>query len=439
MRRTMACLVGLVGLAAPLPSAAAVHNALVLNEANSVTGSKFLDDQNRNRTDLTLGRLQGNGQNWLEFLVVQGDEQPAGGFKNTLDLREWSIDWSYDKNDATDPDKRGNGTIKFTDDALWSAVPVGTLITITEWQQAWYHDAGTDPAQFGGLQRDGGVDGLGMLKGDPYIAGFHSLRDFHSDAHWNPRLNGGGASADWRIQIWAGERNPDQSFKYFTFDGQIIDGDPVNPIAIGSENGGLFVVNNDNWQWTIFDADGGDPIQGPFGEALSSGSWSVNSQEIFRLEDFPVAVQPTQATYLGVEIGNYQDGSSGAFGKPNAWSGGSVNQDLSPLRNWLEEGDVDLDGQVAGGDFIAWQRGYGLTAASSGPDAKVSFTEGDVNGDSKVDGLDLNLWKQEFGAHAATIAVATPESSTALLASLGAVLVSIGCRRRPTQGSLSTA
>jgi hypothetical protein len=83
-----ALLVG-AGLAARA-TYAAVPNSLVLNEANTVSNTAFLDEgRGRNRADLTLGRIQGNGQNWMELLVVQGDEKPGGGFKNTLDLRGW--------------------------------------------------------------------------------------------------------------------------------------------------------------------------------------------------------------------------------------------------------------------------------------------------------------------------------------------------------------
>jgi hypothetical protein len=75
-----------------VPSSAysAVPNSLLFNEGNAVSGSKFLNGN----SDATFGRVEGNGQNWFELLVVQGDELDGGGFKNTLDLRGWTINWT---------------------------------------------------------------------------------------------------------------------------------------------------------------------------------------------------------------------------------------------------------------------------------------------------------------------------------------------------------
>ena len=61
----------LIGIVNEQSADGAVPNSLMLNEANTVSGSNFLD---KGRADSTLGRVEGNGQNWLEFLVVQGGE-----------------------------------------------------------------------------------------------------------------------------------------------------------------------------------------------------------------------------------------------------------------------------------------------------------------------------------------------------------------------------
>src|SRR5262245_19510400 len=77
---------------------AVVANSLALNEVNLVSSGSFLDQTHippRNRSDATFGRVDGNGQNWMEFLVVQGDELGGGAFANTLDIRGWKIAWSY--------------------------------------------------------------------------------------------------------------------------------------------------------------------------------------------------------------------------------------------------------------------------------------------------------------------------------------------------------
>src|SRR3954466_7957755 len=172
----------------------AVPNSLVLNEVNTVSGGNFLD---KGRGDTTFGRVEGNGQNWLEFLVVQGD-QNTGGYKNTLDLRGWTINWAFDKDKLHT--QFGAGTIQFTQDSQWAAVPRGSLVTISEWQDAWYlvnTPTGYDPVPgAGGLERVGGINGLGHLRGAAFVPG----ADIHlgatspaSDPHlletdtsWNP-------------------------------------------------------------------------------------------------------------------------------------------------------------------------------------------------------------------------------------------------------------
>ncbi len=414
-----------IGLASA--SNAAVRNSFMLNEANSVTGSKFLES---NKFDTTLGRLQGNGQNWLEFIAVQGDELPGGAFAHTLDLRGWKLEWAYDKQDVTDPNKYGSGTVTFTNDPLWAAVPVGTMLTINEWKEVWYRP-GSDVS--GGLDRVGGIAGAGLQHGDAYNAATDTLIDFSTDTVWNPLANGGGANGDWNLHVWAGERNPDDSFKYLTYSGSVVDGDPDNPIPVGTDEGGLYPVNNDNWQWSIKDA-AGNVIQGQLGETGTgvtgvspftgqpmAPNWSVNSQEIFRLEGFPSGQSPTQQTYLDSWLNDYQDGSSGSFGQPNVWSSGSGVQDLSSLRNWLTTGDVNLDGAVDGADFLAWQRGVGM--------ADPSYSDGDLNGDGAVDGADLDVWRGAFGAAASAATASVPECGAMLLAIMGYVGMATARRR----------
>ena len=421
--------VGVLANVSPSAANAAARNSFMLNEANAVTGSKFLES---NKFDTTLGRLQGNGQNWLEFITVQGDELPSGGFSHTLDLRGWTFEWAYDKQDPTDPHQFGSGAVTFTNDPLWAAVPVGTMLTVNEWQKVWYRP-GSDLS--GGLDRVGGIAGSGLQRGTAYNPATDTLVDFSTDTRWNPLANGGGASGDWNMHVWAGERNPDDSFKYFTFSGSVVDGDPSQPIPVGTDAGGLYPVNNDNWQWSIKDA-AGNVIQGPLGETgtgvtatspytgqPTASNWSVNSQEIIRLEGFPGGQNPTQQTYLDAWLNDYQDGSSGSFGQPNIWSSGSGVQDLSSLRNWLKTGDANLDGVVDGADFLAWQRGVGKD--------NPSYADGDLNGDGVVDHADLLVWRGAMGTSASGNVAAVPECGAGVLIALaGFGFAALG--RRPS-------
>ena len=210
-------------LLAPSNAYSAVANSLLFNEGNAVSGSKFLQGGN---SDVTFGRVEGNGQNWFELLVVQGDETGGDAFKNTLDLRGWTINWSYDK--ATAPNEEvqhGSGVIKFSEDPLWATVPKGTLITVSEWHDAWYEKTLDTTPGINGYHRAGGINGLGNPRGVAYDAGLHNKigatagnPDPHllwTDTSWNPAANGGGANGDWRIHVFAGERNPDQSYQVF--------------------------------------------------------------------------------------------------------------------------------------------------------------------------------------------------------------------------------
>lgn len=412
--RACVCFAGLIAISVLAPNAvfAAVPNSLLLNEANCVSGGDFLQNGN---TDTSLGRLQGNGQNWFEFVVAQGDDLGGGSFSNTLDLRGWKVEWSYF--DAAN--KQGSGVITFTNDSLWAAVPRGTMLTVSEWQKSWYLDEG-------GLQHKGGINGLGNQRGDAYDAQIHTLLDLKTDTAWNPAVD------DWHINVYAGERNADASFRFFNFSGTVTepDGDDVDTLpdvfAIGVDNGaGLFAINNDSWQFTIKDA-AGNIIQGPIGESVSGG-WGgggINSQENMKLEAFPLGTNPTQASYLGITPQLYKDGASSTFAKPNIWSSGSFTQDLSPLRSWWtapQSGDFDGDGDVDGADFVVWQTNY---PQASG----VMLPQGDGNGDGIINGADFAVWQSSFSQPSASSPV--PEPSVFILTLIGAgCLVAVRQRR----------
>jgi prepilin-type N-terminal cleavage/methylation domain-containing protein/prepilin-type processing-associated H-X9-DG protein len=391
-----------------------------MNEVNMVSGDDFLEKE---KLDNALGRIEGNGQNWWEFLVIAGD--PG---KNTIDLRGWKVEWSYHKLPSlddplphVDPHEFGHGTITFTSDPLWAAVPRGSLLTISEWQDAWYL---SDPATFdpsGGSQRAGGIGGLGAVQGDAYNPAIHTKigatpystsgpNPLLTNPGWNPAAGDAPSTTnvldgDWRIHVYAGERNPDNSFKYFSFEGQVTQGlddqGQEKTYAIGTEQAGLFAINNDLWRYTIKDAQG-NVIQGPIGEwdpravnsdgsvgaGVPGGDGSVSSIEIFRLEAYNRNFNPTQANYLNIGLANYQDGSTSTFGLSNAWSSNSIHQGLNGLRTWLRPGDADLDGLVTAADFVIWRKHAGTNG---------DWRQGDFSGDGLIDHTDYGLWRTNFG------------------------------------------
>lgn len=421
-------LLGSLALAATIvftSTTARAASRLILNEANSISGDSFIDkgrgDSFFQSATGGFGRLEGHGQNWFEFLVVDGDELPGGGHSNTLDLRGWTVAWEYDKEelDPGEGPQFGSGTMTFTNDPLWAAVPKGTLLTVSEWQKVWY-DAQTSPAfdpwGAGGLARQGGINGLGHVRNNAYVdnPAVHKLLDLSTDTTWNPLDTSGGPGGDWHMHVWAGEPNPNQNpgnpndnFKYFTFTGSVTDDGETYQIGV-DDDAGLFAINNDNWEWTITGPEG--DVQGPFGEAYWSGGSNVTPVEIIKLEAFNVGTNPTETTYENVSVNHYKDGSTGSFGGSNSWSSGGGNQDLANLRDWLVEGDADLDGIVDGSDFLAWQRNV---ATVTGADRR----QGDLTGEGAVNGLDLAEWKQEFGTTTVT-AAAVPEPQAWALAAM---------------------
>ena len=173
--RLLLTLIAAMGIAEQKLAHAAVPNSLVLNEVNTVSGDVYLDKGRGDPAFGGLGRVQGNGQNWMEFLAVQGDPASGGSYKNTLDLRGWTINWQYDKDNLHQ--SFGSGVIEFSQDPLWATVPRGSLVTVSEWQDAWYV---ARPGRCGrrrsisGLKREGGINGLGHLRGDPYNSSVHT-------------------------------------------------------------------------------------------------------------------------------------------------------------------------------------------------------------------------------------------------------------------------
>ena len=88
--------------------------------------------------------------------------------------------------------------------------------------------------------------------------------------------------------------------------------------------------------------------------------------------------------------------------------------------------DFDVDGEVDGQDFLAWQRGAGLNSGAA-------LADGDADFDGDVDADDLSLWQAAYStstfdaiaSHAATQAV--PEPTSVLLGCVGLI---VACVRR---------
>ena len=99
------------------------------------------------------------------------------------------------------------------------------------------------------------------------------------------------------------------------------------------------------------------------------------------------------------------------------------------VENIPRHGDYDLDGEVGGADFLAWQRGFGATGAAA------TRAQGNADGDSDVDGADLTQWTENYGASSLLAIGRVPEPSSEHLYLVAAAVLSGGAnslrRNRP--------
>ena len=73
------------------------------------------------------------------------------------------------------------------------------------------------------------------------------------------------------------------------------------------------------------------------------------------------------------------------------------------------DADFNGDGVVDGGDFLIWQRGFGLAG-------QTNNSMGDANLDGSIGGADLDVWKEQFGQPSSMSLTAVPECGSAALA-----------------------
>lgn len=99
-------------IVALLTCAQGLHAAdVILNEYNAVGNNQFLEDS---ASDTFWGRVEGNGGDWFELVVIT----------DHLDMRGWTLTMS-------DSDAQV-ATLTLTDHAVWSDLRSGTILTVSE-------------------------------------------------------------------------------------------------------------------------------------------------------------------------------------------------------------------------------------------------------------------------------------------------------------------
>jgi hypothetical protein len=319
-----------VGLIFSAPSARAAD--VILNEYNAVSGGNQLDDGEG--ADTFFGKINGNGGNWFELLVV-GDQ---------VDMRGWQLAWTEDE--VVTGTETAAGTILLSNDAIWSNLRSGSLITFIETANA-------------------GGEG-----------NFNTGTDLSYDP-----LGG-----DWWINVATREEATKGNAAVATT--------TTNDGAVGD-----FSVGNSDWTLTILNSTGG-VVFGPVGEGANWPGGGINSREGGSLEG-PIAPEGQSVTVAMWEAITptsefYDDTGSTSFGALNvdyndATGTFTTIQDVSALRArvqpMLGNGDFDNDGQLTAADIDA------LTSAVRAGSTDSQF---DVNLDGTVSGADRVAWVEQL-------------------------------------------
>ena len=200
--------------------------AVVLNEFNAVSSSKFLKND---KVDARLGAVEGNGGNWIELVVVE----------DHADIRGWQLWWAEESDDDLDPlwdEERFNyeqGIITFADNELWADLRSGTVITIGEREEVL------------------------SAEDEIVVSG--------SDVSFDPGQD------DWWIHVWS-------------FDTALV-GTETN---VPDDGPGNFSVGNDNWEIRLVNPGVNEPlIWGPIGEDVDDFRGAIQSDEVGKLEATP--------------------------------------------------------------------------------------------------------------------------------------------------------
>ncbi len=140
--------------------------AVILNEYNAVSNDRFLGGSTSTSSDTTFGRIEGNGGDWVEFVIV-GDGTPG-----EIDLRGWTFEIGTltNSNQFSSTD-----TFTLTQNLYWASVPHGTILTFIERNTA---DGGRDTQLSSGMNISSrGWDWTNVFLGDSELVTGTGLDD----------------------------------------------------------------------------------------------------------------------------------------------------------------------------------------------------------------------------------------------------------------------
>ncbi|MBX3433653.1 MAG: hypothetical protein KF847_10065 [Pirellulales bacterium] len=223
----------------------------------------------------------------------------------------------------------------------------------------------------------------------------------------------------------------DISFRYQSPTGQILDAviEPVGRIndlvlVVNPANGQATIQNQSSQNlsfisYTISSASGSLNTSFTGFQGASVANWSKANPTLFNLSELnttaAASMSPGGEQALGT-VWNFSTGSRDLTFKYQTTDGtlhtGTVDYGSKAIVT-SDNADFNSSNFVDGTDFLAWQRGFGLTG-------QPNKSTGDANGDGAVNGADLTIWKSQFGTtpSAAPLITSVPEPSAGLLAML---------------------
>lgn len=303
---------------------------LIINEYNAVASKKYFDGGDyldgwddatgtwpdglkedayfRTIDGLPNGRIEGNGGNWIELVIVE----------DGLNIQGWELRWAEtDLDEADDANGSdiwyGDGTVEqgiitFSDADVWADLRAGTILTISE-KYSIEVDIDVDDNDDYNT-----TNGVGAIRGDVVI-----------DLMTDTETNFDPVSDKWWMHV-------STRYEYeFNADDPLIT--TVTNVTAGGvsidDSAGNFSVGPGDWQVEIFNAAGVSQY-GPTSENddLNNGNFrgNLNDKESVVLE-----AHPGDGPF---DNSNYDDRTSTTFGMPNEWGG--THQDFDPLRDWFQ-------------------------------------------------------------------------------------------------------
>ena len=263
--------------------------SMILNEYNAVDnsgttlaflngGTQGQDSAGGTASDSHFGRVAGNGEDWVEFVVT------GSGSAGTTDLRGYTIEIDEGASSGYFAAKI---RIKLSQNSFWAAVPNGTILTFTESSTA-----------------QGGMD-----------------------TNLTAANNSTTTGSRW-ANVWIGDSSLITYTDLLT-NGYSITAGVVSGISIDDSETQFRILNSSNY-----------PIFGPSGEGIAPLN-KISNTDVLELEGNPTAtVLPTDRsddTVTPPKNGYDNSSKDSTFGAPNQWHLGSggvlTTQDFTPYKS----------------------------------------------------------------------------------------------------------